>query len=436
LQIVPVTDTLLEASICAGDSFYFAGNYLSQSGIYYDSLISGEGCDSIVRLSLTVLPIKDTLLEASICAGDSYWFKGFMLNQSGSYFDTSTSVLGCDSVIQLDLSVLSFVYFTLVDTICFGQEYFFNGVGYSTSQYGLTDTFATNGCDSIVILSLHVLAAPELSVADTTVCGAFWYQDTQILSDTTLVDTMRNERGCDSLMLHLNVRVLPESHQFIRAELLGCRSVLFEQRLFTVDTLLRDTLFNHYGCDSAYREISIHIEQFDLNVVANPPQPYYGEVVELRAISDMDFSISAWMPSDLFPRQTFSEQQLRLTREVLVTVAGESALGCRDTASTLLRPLQFSTDIFIPNAFSPNADGLNDVFRPVFHQSRANFIAELSIYDRFGDPVYFYRGSSPSWDGTYRQGESAVEGVYFYLLYVVFPDGSKWSKTGDITLVR
>src|SRR5690606_26974246 len=65
LQIVPVTDTLLEASICAGDSFYFAGNYLSQSGIYYDSLISGEGCDSIVRLSLTVLPIKDTLLEAS-----------------------------------------------------------------------------------------------------------------------------------------------------------------------------------------------------------------------------------------------------------------------------------------------------------------------------------------------------------------------------------
>src|SRR5690606_2622505 len=133
-------------------------------------------------------------LEAIICAGDSFWFKGSMLNQSGSYFDTSTSVLGCDSVIQLDLSVLSFVYFTLVDTICFGQEYFFNGVGYSTSQYGLTDTFATNGCDSIVILSLHVLAAPELSVADTTVCGAFWYQDTQILSDTTLVDTMRNER--------------------------------------------------------------------------------------------------------------------------------------------------------------------------------------------------------------------------------------------------
>src|SRR5690606_36736289 len=110
--------------------------------------------------------------------------------------------------------------------------------------------------------------------------------------------------------------------------------------------------------------------------------------------------------------------------------------GCRDTASTLLRPLQFSTDIFIPNAFSPNADGLNDVFRPVFHQSRANFIAELSIYDRFGDPVYFYRGSSPSWDGTYRQGESAVEGAYVYFLYVVFPDGTKWSRTGDITLVR
>ena len=98
-------------------------------------------------------------------------------------------------------------------------------------------------------------------------------------------------------------------------------------------------------------------------------------------------------------------------------------------------------DMYIPNIFSPNNDGQNDVFR-----IRGAGIAEIKqflIYDRWGKEVFACRTSTPltvtspecGWNGTYH-GEDAPVGVYVYYVEVVLLKGEAVVKRGNVTFVR
>jgi len=103
--------------------------------------------------------------------------------------------------------------------------------------------------------------------------------------------------------------------------------------------------------------------------------------------------------------------------------------GCSDTLEGFL----FVKDIermFLPNAFSPNRDGLNDVFEP---KVKGFAIAEFNIYTRWGERIFSSQGTG--WDGTYR-GSLAPMGVYTYTLRLVDEKGEKLLFTGMVTLVR
>ena len=89
---------------------------------------------------------------------------------------------------------------------------------------------------------------------------------------------------------------------------------------------------------------------------------------------------------------------------------------------------------FIPTAFTPNGDGLNDVFRlcNVHYQK----LVEFSVYNRWGQMVY-HNTTDPmkGWDGTFN-GQPQDMGVYQYLIRVAYPDGYVETYQGNVTLVR
>jgi gliding motility-associated-like protein len=87
--------------------------------------------------------------------------------------------------------------------------------------------------------------------------------------------------------------------------------------------------------------------------------------------------------------------------------------------------------IFIPNAFSPNNDGNNDVFhvRPDF----GYYVKQILIMNRWGQVVY--EGSQVDWDGT-AAGAHCETGVYYYILKLACIRGGEVVRTGDITLIR
>jgi gliding motility-associated-like protein len=108
-----------------------------------------------------------------------------------------------------------------------------------------------------------------------------------------------------------------------------------------------------------------------------------------------------------------------------------NSLGCSDTVcqpiSARVIPL-----LDIPNAFTPNGDGVNDqVLVRGFGIVKMNF----RIYNRWGQLVFQSGDQATGWDGKYKGALQPMD-AYAYILDVEFTDGSRTTKKGDITLIR
>ena len=87
--------------------------------------------------------------------------------------------------------------------------------------------------------------------------------------------------------------------------------------------------------------------------------------------------------------------------------------------------------VYLPTAFSPNNDGMND---HLFIRGKGIEALELSIYNRFGELVFMTKDQSIGWDG-YYEGEKLNSEVYIANLNVTFIDGEEKQLFGNITLV-
>ena len=92
-------------TICYGESYKWNGKEYSKSGVYKDTLRSAQGCDSVVTLSLEVAPSYGFGETVIIRSGESYPWRGEMYTAAGVYFDKLLTVDGCDSVFTLTLIV-------------------------------------------------------------------------------------------------------------------------------------------------------------------------------------------------------------------------------------------------------------------------------------------------------------------------------------------
>ncbi|MCB0524477.1 MAG: gliding motility-associated C-terminal domain-containing protein [Lewinellaceae bacterium] len=111
------------------------------------------------------------------------------------------------------------------------------------------------------------------------------------------------------------------------------------------------------------------------------------------------------------------------------TLIVEDALGCMDTVEFTVE----SKAIFeIPNAFTPNGDQFNDVFRPAVYQSEVE-VLEFKVWNRWGSLIY--DDPTSGWDGTVN-GLPATSDVYVYLIKIRNPGGEEEYRSGDVTLLR
>lgn len=112
---------------------------------------------------------------------------------------------------------------------------------------------------------------------------------------------------------------------------------------------------------------------------------------------------------------------LGLEKMYWVRLIVENDNGCRDTAFQNLKVLK-SCYIAVPNAFTPNRDGLNDYLYPV-NAYKANNL-EFEVYNRLGQMVFSGRNWTEKWDGTFK-GEPEDAGIYVWILKYVNPDTGK-----------
>lgn len=92
--------TPLAASICQGEEYAFNSQHLTQSGSYRDTLVASNGCDSIIELTLTVMPTVNIEKYDTIMVGESYDFYGEILTESGTYEHYIPMVNKCNLIIM------------------------------------------------------------------------------------------------------------------------------------------------------------------------------------------------------------------------------------------------------------------------------------------------------------------------------------------------
>ncbi|MCX2481276.1 putative Ig domain-containing protein [Pedobacter sp. MC2016-15] len=91
-----------------------------------------------------------------------------------------------------------------------------------------------------------------------------------------------------------------------------------------------------------------------------------------------------------------------------------------------------NNDVFIPNTFTPNGDGNNDIF---FAYGSSMVNATMRIYDQWGHVIFISQQMTMGWDGTYR-GQPQPNGVYVYVIDVLMRDGTKVMRKGTVTLLK
>ena len=255
--------TPITVHICQGESFTFAGQDLSQSGLYYDTLQAHNLCDSIVVLTLTVHELHTTILNADICLGESYTGYGFNVTPENlglnSYSRTVQTEFGCDSTITLNLTVNPVYNFAEFDTVCANelplvwQEQEINQEGTHTVKHQ-----TINGCDSTITLTLTVNPVHH-QTESATICESelpYTWRDTVFETGSVSGDyvfSRSSVNSCDSIVT-LILTVNPIYNQ--TESMTICQNDLpyiWRDTTFEVGTISGDYVFSRSsvnGCDS------------------------------------------------------------------------------------------------------------------------------------------------------------------------------------------
>ena len=209
LNVNPVFNTPLTATICEGSVYNENGFNVSEAGVYTQSLQSVNGCDSVVTLNLNVNPVYNTDLFASICEGEVYNENGFNVNEAGVYSRTLQAVNGCDSVVNLTLSVNPIFNTNLSAFICEGETYSENGFNVSEAGVYTQTLTSVNGCDSIVTLTLNVNPIFNTELSATICEGQVYTENNFNVSEAGVyTQTLTSVNGCDSIIT-LTLNILP-----------------------------------------------------------------------------------------------------------------------------------------------------------------------------------------------------------------------------------
>ncbi|MCZ4221874.1 gliding motility-associated C-terminal domain-containing protein [Pedobacter rhodius] len=189
---------------------------------------------------------------------------------------------------------------------------------------------------------------------------------------------------------------------------------------------------NVSGCESLNSNaINLAEEEFKIALQTSSNRVEYGSKIQLSTSSKLSYKILSWSPTNIFIEGDAKSQSLVLLKNITVTVNAVSDNGCYASATINIQ-VDKKRDLFIPNTFTPNGDGKNDVIK--VYGTGIEMI-DWAVYSQWGQLIYKSKAQDASWDGTFG-GVMQPVGVYVYKCVIRFTDGAEITKHGSINLVR
>jgi gliding motility-associated-like protein len=193
---------------------------------------------------------------------------------------------------------------------------------------------------------------------------------------------------------------------------------------YPITLYVRDTA----GCfsDTLKRDIIISGTNASagVDVVAAEGQP-----VQMQAGGGILYQ---WTPTTGLSNPAIANPIATLSQTTTYTVTAYTAQGCSSSDQVTVFVYK-GPDIYVPNAFSPNGDGRNDVFRAI--PVGITQFESLSVFNRYGQKIFFTTNASFGWDGTW-QGKKQGQGTYVWMVSGIDFRGQKIFKKGTVLLIR
>ena len=249
----------VEHTICENDIYDFYGENVQTPGVYEHHTQTEFGCDKLIRLHLYNWDTYETPITDHFCQGEHYMFYDQAISTSGIYYQTLESAHGCDSVIKLNLIQDPSYEVELWESTCQGGPgYYFAplDIYLPPSPYPNAFVFETvQGCDSVVYLTVEE-AEYNSKTYNVSLCATeyTWPSNGRTYYETgTFYDTLSFPNACDSTLV-LNLELRPSYD--IEVHETSCDSYRWKNDAYNVDmTFNESTVYTHhyvnaYGCDS------------------------------------------------------------------------------------------------------------------------------------------------------------------------------------------
>lgn len=268
-----------EATICGNETYEYRGTTYNVEGVYTDVLTSAYGCDSIYELTLHVNPTYLMPTYVEVCHDQTFMFRGRELDAPGIYYDTLLTRTGCDSIYKLVFNKTPIYLFEDTVTICEGSSYNFRGRDVSEEGFYYDSLQSINGCDSVYKLLLKVEPL-AMQLIDTILCGGVYDFRGRALTQSGIYhDTVRTAFGCDSIF-ELNLTINPTYLLSQYVEQCEGDAFLFRGRLVDQPGVYYDSLFTHDGCDSVYQLVyniaPTYLQEFEDSICSNKTYLFRG----------------------------------------------------------------------------------------------------------------------------------------------------------------
>jgi gliding motility-associated-like protein len=459
LPPAPVLNLGLDQSLCIGETIIVDPglnnvDYLWQDGTASSTYQStqeetiiltvsndcGADTDTLEITESTEGPQVDLGLDITGCAGDTVilssnisgvdyeWNDGSTHNQlqvlqSGTYSIAVSNLCGSDmDTVIVDLSGLPPAVALGADTsVCEGAILILAATVSSGAQITWQDGSHTFG--------YQVIGEGIYWVVGSNVCG----EDTDSLIVTYQYPPEAFTLGPDTVLCpdeFITLTVPLTGYDILWQNGSQQSSIIADQ-----DGIYLLTLSNHCGSVSDDIEVSLDQRTPVIRLEANY-EWCEGDEITLNVLQPFPATY-LWSDGSTGSAITISTPGI-----YTVEVSTECQTISEDITVISVEPCKpqvvIKDDIYIPNVFSPNDDGINDLFTPLFGSDLQVIQLSGSVYDRWGSELYATEGSTFSWDGRFK-GETLNPGVYVYTILVNYKfDGRDYEErfSGDVTLVR
>jgi gliding motility-associated-like protein len=392
VTVNPSYSSTLTAQICQGSNYVLPnGTSANTSGTYVSNLSTVAGCDSVIQVQLTVVPVVNTNTQVHLCAGESYTLPdGSEAAATGNYSFTYTSAAGCDSIVNVSVTVHPTYNIELNTIACDNQTIIDpNGNPINQSGFYVLEYSSVWGCDSIVNLTITVYPTYSFTT-DVSICSGeqFVTEAGQIVFQSgTYYDFLLTQNWCDSTLVY-NVTVVPSPVAMVNVS---------------------PNFASIYNPVATFTNVSFGADSVEWNFF------------ELGTFSDSVLTFNFTDVSGFYP--------------YCLTVW--NADGC---AHQICNEFEVREEfvVFVPNAFSPNGDGVNDFFT-IEGMDIDPDDYHLQIFNRWGELIFESRSPSVKWNGTHLNSSSyfAQEEVYVYRAMVgSLATREKRELSGSVTVVR